>query len=78
MKGVKSFLGFGNFDKEFTQNNEDLTKPQNKWNKKEQDNNDIVMLTEGLFLDLLDHKFDDEQTFENDDEQFDPIETLSF
>jgi hypothetical protein len=36
------------------------------------------MLTEGLFLDLLDHKFDDEQTFENDDEQFDPIETLSF
>src|ERR1700678_1088339 len=34
------------------------------------------MLPEGLFLDLLDHKFDDEQTFENGDGQFDPIKTL--
>jgi hypothetical protein len=29
-KGVKSFLGFGSFDEEFTQNDEDVMKPQNK------------------------------------------------
>jgi hypothetical protein len=29
-KKEKSFLGFESFDKEFTQNNEDSTKPQNK------------------------------------------------
>jgi hypothetical protein len=35
------------------------------------------LLPEDLLLNLLDHKFDDEQTFEKDDEQFDPIKTLS-
>src|SRR5271168_1102179 len=43
-KEVKSFLGFGNFDKEFIQNDEDLIKPQNRQNKNEQDNKDMVML----------------------------------
>jgi hypothetical protein len=42
-----------------------------------QDNDDMVMLPEGLFLNLLDHEFDDEQTFENDNEQSDLIKTLS-
>src|SRR5271168_2847860 len=42
-----------------------------------QDNEDLIMLPEGLFLNLLDHEFDDEQTFENNDEQSDPIKTLS-
>jgi hypothetical protein len=60
MKEVKLFLGFGNFDQEFTQNNEDLTKPQNKRNENEQDNNDMVILPDGSFLDLLDHEFDNE------------------
>src|ERR1700678_1114889 len=36
-----------------------------------------AMLPEDLFLNLLDHKFNDERTFENDDEQFDLIKTLS-
>src|ERR1700678_1351116 len=43
----------------------------------EQDNDKMIMLPEGLFLNLLDHEFDDERTFENDNEQFDPIKTLS-
>jgi hypothetical protein len=60
-KEVKSFLGSGNFDTEFTQNDEDLMKPQNKQNKNEQDNRDMIMLPEGLFLNLLDHEFDDER-----------------
>src|ERR1700678_3275149 len=77
MKEVKSFLGFGNFDKEFTQNEEDLTKSKNKQNEKGQDNCDIIMLPERLFPDLLDQELDDEQTFRNNDEQFDPIKTLS-
>ena len=34
------------------------------------------MLPHGLFLNLLDHKFDDKRTFENCNEQFDPIKTL--
>src|ERR1700678_1523649 len=36
----------------------------------------MIMLPEGLFLNLLDQEFDDEQTFENYDEQSDPIKTL--
>jgi hypothetical protein len=43
----------------------------------EQDNEDMIMLPEGIFLNLLDHEFDDERTFENDDEQSDPIKSLS-
>src|SRR6202522_3102094 len=77
MKEVKSFLGFRNFDKEFTQDEEDLTKSKNKQNEKGQDNCNIIMLPERLFPDLLDQELDDEQTFENDNEQFDPIKTLS-
>src|SRR6202522_4520064 len=76
-KEVKSFLGFGSFEKEFTPNNEDLTRPQNKQNINRQDNNDIIMLPERLFPNLLAQEFDDERTFENDNEQFDPIKTLS-
>src|ERR1700678_458925 len=59
-KEVESFLGFGNFDTELTQNDEDLVKPQNKQDKDEQDNRDMVMLPAKLFLNLLNHKFDDE------------------
>src|SRR6202522_4396996 len=69
---VKSFLGLGNFDKGFTQNDEDLIKPHN-----EQDNRDMVKLPERSSPDLLDHEFDDEQAFEINDEQFDPTKTLS-
>src|ERR1700678_1574932 len=76
-KEVKSFLGFRNFDKEFTQNEEDLTKSKNKRKEKGQDNCDIIMLPERLFPDLLDQELDDERTFRNNDEQFDPIKTLS-
>ena len=76
MNAVKSYLGFGNFDKEFTQNVQSLMKPQNKRNENELNNEDIAMLPEDFF-NLLDHKFDDERTFENDDEQFDPIKTSS-
>ena len=43
----------------------------------EQDNEDMIMLPKGLFRNLLDHEFDDEWTFENNDEQSDPIKTLS-
>src|SRR6202453_4284 len=43
----------------------------------EQDNEEMIMLPEGLFLNLLDREFDDERTFENDDEQTDPIKSLS-
>src|SRR5271168_2920796 len=75
-KKVKSFLGFENFNTEFTQNDEDLIKPHNKQDKNEQDNRDMVKLPEGS-PDLLDQEFDDERTFGNDDEQFDPIKTLS-
>ena len=65
--------GLGNF----TQNDEDLTNPQSKQNKEEQDDRDIIVLPERLFSDLLDQEFDDERTFENDDEQSDPIKSLS-
>ena len=43
----------------------------------EQDNDDLIMLPEGLFLNLLDHELNNERTFENDDEQSDPIKSLS-
>src|ERR1700678_1351766 len=68
MKEVKSFLGFRNFDKEFTQNEEDLTESKNKRKEKGQDNCDIIMLPERLFPDLLDQELDDEWTFRNNDE----------
>src|SRR5271168_1539499 len=71
MKRVKSFLGFENFDTEFTQNNEDLIKPHNKQDKNEQDNRDMVRSEERSSPDLLDHELDDERAFEIDDEQFD-------
>src|SRR6202522_2156030 len=76
-KEVKSFLGFRNFDKEFTQSEEDLMKSKNKQNEKGQDNCDIIMLPERLLPNLLDQELDNERTFENNDEQFDPIKTLS-
>src|ERR1700678_2890426 len=83
---VKSFLGLGNIDKGFILDNWTLTEPlkdlfemdetfQEKKNK--QDNLDTIILTEDPFLDLLDHRFDDERSLENDDKQFDPIKTLS-
>src|SRR6202522_3004278 len=74
---VKSFLGLGNFDKGFTQNDEDLIKPHNKQDENEQDNRDMVKLPERSSPDLLDHEFNDEQAFEINDEQFDPTKTLS-
>src|SRR6202522_4275736 len=43
----------------------------------EQDNNDMIMLPEGLFLNLLDREFNNECTFENNDEQSNPIKSLS-
>src|ERR1700678_3383649 len=42
-----------------------------------QDNEDMIMLPEGLFLNLLDQELNDEQTFENNNDQSDPIKTLS-
>src|ERR1700678_4264714 len=44
---------------------------------REQDKKDMIMLPEGLFLNLLDREFNDECTFENDNEQSDPIKSLS-
>src|ERR1700678_4412265 len=73
MNAVKSYLGFGNSDKEFTQNVQSLMKPQNKRNINELNNEDIAMLPEDLFLNLLDHKFNLERTFENDNEQFENL-----
>src|SRR6202789_1362792 len=76
-KRVKSFLGFENLNTELTQNDEDLIKPHNKQDENEQDNRDMVKLPERSSPDLLDHEFDDERAFEIDDEQFNPIKTLS-
>jgi hypothetical protein len=76
-KRVESFLGFKNFDTEFTWNDEDLIKPLNKQDENEQDNRDMVKLPERSFPNLSDHEFDDERAFEIDDEQLDPIKTLS-
>src|SRR6202522_1513375 len=82
----KSFLGFGNIDKGFIQDNWTLKEPfevlleMDKTflvKKDEQDDKDMIMLPEDLFLELLDHGFDDEQTVEIDDEQSDPIKSLS-
>ena len=42
---VKSFLGFGSFDEEFTQNYEDLMKPQDRQNESEQNYDNIVIFT---------------------------------
>src|SRR5271155_4397018 len=83
---VKSLLRFGNIDKGFIQDNWTLTEPlknlfemdktfQEK--KNGQDDHDTIILTEGLFLNLLDHGFDGKRTLENNNEQFDPIKTLS-
>src|SRR6202522_3137827 len=76
-KRVESFLGFKNFDTEFTWNDEDLIKPLNKQDENEQENRDMVKLPERSFPNLSDHEFDDERAFEIDDEQLDPIKTLS-
>src|SRR5271155_4016129 len=82
----KSFLGFGNIDKGFIQDNWTLTEPfevlleMDKTflvKKDEQDDKDMIMLPKDLFLELLDHRFDDERTVEIDDEQSDPIKSLS-
>src|ERR1700678_1174684 len=43
----------------------------------EQDNENMIMLPEGLFLNLLDRELNDQQTFENNDEQSDLIKSLS-
>src|SRR5271168_2898615 len=83
---VKSFLRLGNVDKGFIQDNWTLTEPlKNLFEMNEtfqekkngQDDHDTIILTEDQFLDLLDHGFDGKRTFENNDEQFDPIKTLS-
>jgi hypothetical protein len=37
----------------------------------------MIMLPEGIFLNLLDQEFDDERNFENDDGQSDLIQSLS-
>src|ERR1700678_1414369 len=42
----------------------------------EQDNKDMIMLLEGLFLNLLDQEFNNEEAFENNDDQSDLIKTL--
>src|ERR1700678_3121218 len=85
-KKVKSFLGFGNIDKEFIQDNRTLTEPLKELlktdetfqaKKNEQDDNDMTMLPEDSFPNSLDYRFDDERTFEIDNEQSDPIKSLS-
>src|ERR1700678_3224011 len=81
---VKSFLGLGNIDKGFILDNWTLTEPlkdlfemDKTFQKKNgQDDHDTIILTEDLFLDLLDHGFD-ERTVEIDDEQSDLIKILS-
>jgi hypothetical protein len=42
-----------------------------------QDNEDMIMLPEGLFLNLLDQELNDEWTFKNNNNQSDLIKTLS-
>src|SRR6202522_3165908 len=83
---VKSFLGFGNVDKGFIQDNWTLTEPLKELletdetfraKKNEQDDNDMTMLPEDSFPNSLNHRFDDERTFVIDDEQSDPIKSLS-
>src|SRR5271168_3900561 len=83
---VKTFLGFGNVDKGFIQDNWTLTEPLKdlfetdetfQAKKNEQDDKDMIMLPEDSNPNSLDHGFDDERTFEIDDEQSDPIKSLS-
>src|SRR5271168_2018652 len=83
---VKSFLGFGNVDKGFIQDNWTLTEPFKELletdktfraKKNEQDDNNMTMLPEDSFPNSLNHRFDDERTFVIDDEQSDPIKSLS-
>src|SRR5271155_4300361 len=83
---VKSFLGFGNVDKGLIQDNWTLTEPLKELletdetfraKKNEQDDNDMTMLPEDSFPNSLNHRFDDERTFVIDDEQSDPIKSLS-
>src|ERR1700678_828480 len=45
--------------------------------RSEQDNDDMIMLPEGLFLNSLDRELNNERTFENNDEQSDLIKSLS-
>src|ERR1700678_1496155 len=82
----KSFLGFGNIDKGFIQDNWTLTEPfevlleMDKTflvKKDEQDDKDMIMLPEDLFPNSLDYGFDDERTLEIDNGQSDPIKSLS-
>jgi hypothetical protein len=70
---VKSFLGFGNVDKGFIQDNWTLTEPLKELlvmdktfpvKKNEQDDKDMIMLPEDLFPNSLDYGFDDERTLE--------------
>src|ERR1700678_2097970 len=83
---VKSFLGLGNVDKGFIQDNWTLTEPFKELletdetfraKKNEQDDNDMTMLPEDSSPNSLNHRFDDERTFIIDDEQSDPIKSLS-
>src|ERR1700678_4574122 len=83
---VKSFLGFGNIDKGFIQDNRTLTEPLKEpletdktflVKKNKQDDKDMIMLPEDLFPNPLDYGFDDERTLEIDDGQSDPIKSLS-
>src|SRR6202522_2839279 len=83
---VKSFLRFGNVDKGFIQDNWTLTEPlENLFEKDEifldkknnQDDEDEIMSPVGSFSQLLDPECSNERTLENDDEQSDPIKSLS-
>src|ERR1700678_1392 len=83
---VKSFLRFGNVDKGFIQDNWTLTEPlENLFEEDEifldkknnQDDEDEIMSPVGSFSQLLDPECSNERTLENDDEQSDPIKSLS-
>src|SRR6202522_4447767 len=83
---VKSFLRFGNVDKGFIQDNWTLTEPlENLFEKDKifldkknnQDDEDEIMSPVGSFSQLLDPECSNERTLENDDEQSDPIKSLS-
>src|ERR1700678_1120385 len=83
---VKSFLGLGNVDKGFIQDNWTLTEPFEELletdetllvKKDKQDDKDMIMLPGDLFPNSLDYGFDNERTLEIDDGQSDPIKRLS-
>src|ERR1700678_1581747 len=68
-KEVKSFLGLGNINKEFIQDNRTLTEPLKELletdktflvKQNEQDDKDMIMLPEDLFPNSLDYRFNDE------------------